>query len=297
MKFERFLSIPIFMVILLIGTVCYITVFIFIDGWVGLKSSAGSLNALVFISLASLCLFSFFCCVLTDPGHVPASYVPDVEHSVVSDQESKKNVSILGRLFVVMLTPLALIEFRPKENMRLGLLSRLHCLLTEIVQTFVVTSVLHTSLPELIIAGSAEGDHHCMWINNCVDYWNYKAFFMLALYATLACLYSTVMIIKCVSQKDFEFIGSDSHKVMSGLVMASLTVMLGALLGWHIYLITNNMTTIEEYEQHGWLGNLGKVTDIHTILVLGPSMLKWLCPTSVGHLKDGLMFPTPRDSS
>ncbi|KAM1336754.1 hypothetical protein ACFX13_041793 [Malus domestica] len=269
MKFERFLSIPIFMVILLIGTVCYITVFIFIDGWVGLKSSAGSLNALVFISLASLCLFSFFCCVLTDPGHVPASYVPDVEHSVVSDQESKKNVRCDKCS-----------TYKPPRTHHCRVCRR--CVLRM--------------------------DHHCMWINNCVDYWNYKAFFMLALYATLACLYSTVMIIKCVSQKDFEFIGSDSHKVMSGLVMASLTVMLGALLGWHIYLITNNMTTIEYYEgiRAAWLAGKSGQSYRHPYnlsvhknisLVLGPSMLKWLCPTSVGHLKDGLMFPTPRDSS
>ncbi|CAN6565842.1 unnamed protein product [Malus baccata var. baccata] len=272
MKFERFLSIPIFMVILLIGTVCYITVFIFIDGWVGLKSPAGSLNALVFISLASLCLFSFFCCVLTDPGHVPASYVPDVEHSVVSNQESKKNVRCDKCS-----------TYKPPRTHHCRVCRR--CVLRM--------------------------DHHCMWINNCVGYWNYKAFFMLALYATLACLYSTVMIIKCVSQKDFEFIGSDTHKVfyvMSGLVMASLTVMLGALLGWHIYLITNNMTTIEYYEgiRAAWLAGKSGQSYRHPYnlsvhknisLVLGPSMLKWLCPTSVCHLKDGLMFPTPRDSS
>lgn len=53
----------------------------FIDDWVGLRSSAGKLNALVFTLLASLCLFSLSICVLLDPGRVPSSYAPDVESS------------------------------------------------------------------------------------------------------------------------------------------------------------------------------------------------------------------------
>ncbi|RXI07500.1 hypothetical protein DVH24_005273 [Malus domestica] len=192
------------MVFLLIVVVCYITVFIFIDDWVGLKSYAGSLNALVFIFLASLCLFSFFCCVLTNPGHVPASYVPDVEDSAVSDQESKKN----GRCDKCS-------TFKPPRA------------------------------------------HHCR-----------------------------VIIIKCGSQKDLEFSGSVSHKVFY-VMMASLSLMLGTLLGWHFYLITQNMTTIE----------VNIASHFSFDQVLGPNVLKWLCPTSVGHLKDGLIFPTPRDSS
>ncbi|XP_068315860.1 probable protein S-acyltransferase 15 isoform X2 [Pyrus communis] len=238
MKFERFLSIPILMVFLLIGVVCYITVFIFIDDWAGLKSSAGSLNALVFIFLASLCLFSFFCCVLTDPGHVPASYVPDVEDSSVSDQESKKSG---------------------------------HC------------DKCSTYKPPRA--------HHCRVCRRCV--------------------LRMVIIIKCASQKDLEFSGRVSHKVfyvVSGIVMASLSLMLGTLLGWHFYLIAHNMTTIEYYAgiRAAWLAkksgqsyrhpyNLSIYTNITS--VLGPNVLKWLCPTSVGHLKDGLIFPTPRDSS
>jgi len=35
-------------------------------------------------------------------------------------------------------------------------------------------------------------DHHCLWINNCVGYANYKAFFILVFYATVASIYSTV---------------------------------------------------------------------------------------------------------
>ena len=67
--------------ILVMGFVYYVTLFVFIDDWVGLQSSAGKLNALLFSLLASLCLFSLSICVLVDPGRVPASYAPDVEDS------------------------------------------------------------------------------------------------------------------------------------------------------------------------------------------------------------------------
>ena len=95
MKCERFLTIPVSAVFLLMGFVYYITIFVFMEDWVGLQSSAGSLNSLIFSFLSFLCLFSFFSCVLIDPGRVPASYIPDVEESWGSDKETDKNVSVL----------------------------------------------------------------------------------------------------------------------------------------------------------------------------------------------------------
>lgn len=35
---------------------------------------------------------------------------------------------------------------------------------------------------------------------------------------------------------------------------------------------------------------------IYVYQILGPNMLKWLFPTAVSHLKDGIQFPTARDS-
>ncbi|XP_015877260.3 probable protein S-acyltransferase 15 isoform X2 [Ziziphus jujuba] len=243
MKCKRFLSISILGVFLLIGFVYYTTVFIFIEDWVGLQSSAGSLNVIIFTFLVSLCFFSFFVCVLTDPGHVPDSYVPDIEESGVPDEERRKN------------------------------------------------------------------DHHCIWINNCVGYWNYKAFFTLVLYATIGSIYSTVMIVACSIQKDWEFSERVSFKIFyvtSGVMMVALSLTLGTLLGWHIYLIIHNMTTIEYYEgvRAAWLARKSGQSYRHPFdhgvyknitLVLGPNMLKWLCPTALSHLKDGLNFPTSRD--
>ena len=43
--------------------------------------------------VSSLTLFSFFVCVLTDPGHIPSSYVPDVEARDSSSNQIAKDVS------------------------------------------------------------------------------------------------------------------------------------------------------------------------------------------------------------
>ncbi|KAH8497325.1 hypothetical protein H0E87_019851 [Populus deltoides] len=276
MELKRFLSIPVCSVFLLMGFVYYITVFIFIEDWVGLQSSAGTLNAMIFTFMASLCLFSFLVCVLTEPGYVPSPYVPDVEGAAVPPhQEPLNNSSQLRRCDKC-------VTYKPPRAHHCRVCRR--CVLRM--------------------------DHHCLWINNCVGYWNYKAFFILVLYATIASIYSSVMIISCASQKNWNFSGRIPMKiffVVSGAMMFGLSITFGTLLGWHIYLMSCNMTTIENYEgiRAAWLArksghsyrhpfNLSVYKNITS--VLGPNILKWLCPTAVSHLKDGMSYPTAHDS-
>lgn len=276
MEWKRFLSIPVCSVFLLMGFVYYITVFIFIEDWVGLQSSAGTLNVMIFTLIASLCLFSFLVCVLKEPGYVPSPYVPDVEGAAVPPhQEPLNNSSQLRRCNKC-------VTYKPPRAHHCRVCRR--CVLRM--------------------------DHHCLWINNCVGYWNYKAFFILVLYATIASIYSSVMIISCSFQKNWNFSGRIPMKiffVVSGAMMFGLSITFGTLLGWHIYLMSCNMTTIENYEgiRAAWLArksghsyrhpfNLSVYKNITS--VLGPNILKWLCPTAVSHLKDGMSYPTAHDS-
>ncbi|XP_028113824.1 probable protein S-acyltransferase 15 isoform X4 [Camellia sinensis] len=242
MKCARFVSIPVFSVFLVLGFVYYITIFVFLEDWLGLQSSAGSLNALIFTYLACFSLFSFLVCVLTDPGGVPSAYVPDVEDSELSDQDSKKTGTRLSQCDKCS-------SYKPPRT------------------------------------------HHCRSCRRCI--------------------LRMVVLVSCTVQKDWNFSGMVSLKIfyfISGVIIVGLSLTLGTLLGWHIYLILHNMTTIEYYEaiRAAWLArksgqsyrhpyNVGIYKNI--TLVLGPNMLNWLCPTAVNHIKDGITFPTIRDSS
>ncbi|KAF7811763.1 putative protein S-acyltransferase 15 isoform X1 [Senna tora] len=273
MRVKRFLSLPVLAVFSLMAFVYYITIFVFIADWVGLHTSPGTLNAFVFTLLASLCLFSFVVSVLTDPGNVPYSYFPDVEG---------RGTAVNGKDSVEQKRCDKCSTYKPPRTHHCRVCRR--CVL--------------------------KMDHHCMWINNCVGYWNYKAFFVLAFYATIASIHSTVIFINFVLRKDWESFKGSSLKiyyVACALMLISLTTTLLTLSGWHVYLILHNMTTIEYYEvqRAKWLArksgqsyrhpfNMGAYKNI--TLVLGSNMLKWLWPTAVNHLKDGVSFPTLRDN-
>lgn len=278
MKCQRFLSVPIIAVFLLLGFVYYITIFIFIKDWAGLQTSAGLLNALIFTLLLCLCVFSFSVAVATDPGHVPSAYVPDVEDDsggASSDQELKKAA-----------------ERRQCDKCSAYKPPRAH----------------HCKVCRRCVLRM---DHHCLWINNCVGHWNYKAFFLLVFYATSGSIYSMVMIITSAFHKNWDLDGRVPLKtfyVFCGTVVLALSLILGTLLGWHIYLIIHNMTTIEYHEgiRAAWLAKKSGLSYRHPFdvgvyknisLVLGSNMLTWLCPTAISHLKDGTSFPTVRHTS
>ncbi|KAI3470491.1 hypothetical protein Pfo_027154 [Paulownia fortunei] len=276
MKLKRFLSVPVLSVFLLLGFIYYMTIFVFIEDWFGLQSSAGLLNSLIFSFLACLCVFSFLVCVLTDPGGVPSGYVPDVEENQVPDQEIKRSV----------------VHPRHCDKCSAHKPPRAH----------------HCRVCRRCVLRM---DHHCAWINNCVGHRNYKSFLLLVFYATVASIYSAIVITSCAFKNDWDSTGGHpvkSFHVGCGLMSVGLSLMLGTLLVWHIYLTSHNMTTIEYHEgkRAAWLARKSGLGYHHPYdvgsyknitLVLGPDMLKWLWPTAVGHIKDGLSFPTIRDSS
>ncbi|XP_028783009.1 probable protein S-acyltransferase 15 isoform X2 [Neltuma alba] len=250
MPVKRFLSLPVMAVISLMAFVYYITVFVLIEDWVGLQSSPGILNASFFTILAAFCLFSFLVCVLADPGHVPSSYLPDVEGREITDHANGKDSLEQKRCDKCF-------AYKPPRTHHCRVCRR--CIL--------------------------KMDHHCMWINNCVGYWNYKAFFVLALYATIASIHSTAIYISFVLQKDWDSLKGRSLKIYyvpCGLILITLTVTLLTLLGWHIYLVLHNMTTIEYYEgkRAQWLArksgqsyrhpfNIGAYKNITLVMLIG----------------------------
>ncbi|ONM36499.1 putative protein S-acyltransferase 16 [Zea mays] len=94
--------------------------------------------------------------------------------------------------------------------------------------------------------------HHCIWINNCVGHENYKIFLVFVMYAVIASFYSMVLIIGgAVHLPKDEQPSSDSSRtsiVVCGVLLCPLALALMVLLGWHVYLILHNKTTIEYHE-------------------------------------------------
>lgn len=57
----------------------YSTVFVFLDHWLGLGTTAGAAHAAAFSLVVAACFFSFLCAAAADPGSVPAAFSPDAE--------------------------------------------------------------------------------------------------------------------------------------------------------------------------------------------------------------------------
>ncbi|KAH7514471.1 hypothetical protein FEM48_Zijuj11G0093100 [Ziziphus jujuba var. spinosa] len=260
--------------------ICYIyltTIFIYIDRWFGLMTSPGIMNAVVFTGVAAMCVFNYTVAVFMDPGKVPSTYMPDIEDSDNPVHEIKRKGGDLRYCQKCA-------HYKPPRAHHCRVCKR--CVLRM--------------------------DHHCIWINNCVGHANYKVFFIFVVYAVIACIYALVLLVGSLaidSEEEEQESGSSSRTayVISGLLLVPLSVALSVLLGWHIYLVLQNKTTIEYHEgvRAMWLaekgGNvyshpydLGAYENLAT--VLGPNIFTWVCPTS-SHIGSGLRFRTAYDYS
>ncbi|PIN17064.1 putative DHHC-type Zn-finger protein [Handroanthus impetiginosus] len=264
-----------FHVCVVLAAITYIyfsTVLVFIDRWFGLWSSPGMLHAAAFTFLAVMCISCYRLAIYTDPGRVPGSFVPDIEDSDNPIHEIKRKGGDLRYCQKCSL-------YKPPRAHHCRICNR--CVLRM--------------------------DHHCVWMNNCVGHANYKIFFVFVVYTVIGCIYSLALLVGSVivdSQNDAEDSVRIIH-IISGLLLVPLSLALGFFLGWHIYLIVQNKTTIEYHEgvRAMWLAEKGGQLYSHPYdigvyenltAILGPKILCWFCPTSA-HVGSGLRFRTKYD--
>lgn len=91
------MSLPIIVVMAAIGYLYYATVFVVIDGWLGLRTATGLANAAVFTAVAAVAVATYGVAVVRDPGTVPSSFVPDIEDTSSPVHEIKRKVLFAGR--------------------------------------------------------------------------------------------------------------------------------------------------------------------------------------------------------
>ncbi|XP_051191696.1 probable protein S-acyltransferase 15 isoform X2 [Lolium perenne] len=181
----------------------YSTVFVFLDHWLGLGTTAGAAHAAAFSLIVAACLFSFLCAAAADPGSVPAAFSPDAE-----DPQGLKS-RYCDKCCM----------YKPARTHHCKVCKR--CVL--------------------------KMDHHCVWINNCVGYANYKPFIICVLNATIGSLYASVIFVRDLLQTEhnFHILYVKIIHILAGVILFSLCLTIGSLLCWHIYLMCHNMTTIE----------------------------------------------------
>ncbi|KAJ0979527.1 hypothetical protein J5N97_015001 [Dioscorea zingiberensis] len=271
----RYVTLPIIIVLLAIGYLYYSTVFVVIDEWLGLTTAAGLTNAALSSVLAVMSVVTYGIAIYRDPGRVPFSYTPDIEDSESPIQEIKRKGGDLR-----------------------------YC---QKCSTYKPPRAHHCRVCKRCVLRM---DHHCVWINNCVGHANYKIFFVFVLYAVTACIHSMALLLGSAADivhKDQQQSSASSKTtyIICGVLLFPLTLALSILLGWHVYLILQNKTTIEYHEgvRAMWLaekaGNiyrhpydLGVYENLST--VLGPNILCWICPSST-HVGSGLRFRTSYD--
>ncbi|KAL9675398.1 hypothetical protein QQ045_003600 [Rhodiola kirilowii] len=267
-------SLPVAVVVSVIAYIYTATIFVFIDRWFGLVTAPGIMNALLFSCLAVLCIYTYVIAIFTDPGRVPVSFTPDVEDKDNLVQEIKRKGGDLRYCQKCS-------HYKPPRAHHCRVCKR--CVLRM--------------------------DHHCIWINNCVGHANYKFFFVFVLYAVVTSLYSLVLLIGSLTAESPESENGSWLRtiyVTCGLLIVGLSVALSLLLSWHITLTLQNKTTIEYHEgvRALWLAEKGGEVykhpydlgaDENLALILGPSVLTWVLPTSK-YIGSGLRFPTIYDS-
>ncbi|KAK3034266.1 hypothetical protein RJ639_032201, partial [Escallonia herrerae] len=277
-------SLPVTAVATAAAYIYFSTLLVFIDQWFGLWTSPGVMNALGFTAVTLMCLSNYAVAIFTDPGRVPSAFAPDIEDAGNPIHEIKRKGGDLRYCQKCS-------HYKPPRAH--------HC---RVCRRCVLRMLLALELK----------DHHCIWMNNCVGHANYKVFFVFVVYAVIACIYSLVLMVGSLttdSQKDEDQSDSSFRTiyVISGLLLVPLSIALSVLLGWHIYLVLQNKTTIEYYEgvRAMWLAEKGG--DVYSnpydlgayenlIAVLGPNVLYWICPTS-SHLGSGLRFRTAYDKT
>jgi palmitoyltransferase len=109
-------------------------------------------------------------------------------------------------------------------------------------------------------------DHHCPWINNCIGFWNRKYFLLLLIYVffttyyiAISMFYDFAMTIKweidafylSKTAKDQQLLFRSLLVQLSYIITCLIGILLTFFLKFHIYLGSNNKTTIENLDKKG----------------------------------------------
>ncbi|XP_020593808.1 probable protein S-acyltransferase 16 isoform X5 [Phalaenopsis equestris] len=190
----RYVTLPIILVLALIGYVYYMTIFGVIEDWLGLRTALGLGNAAIFTALAIMCLTTYAIAVIRDAGHVPSSFMPDIEDPQVVVHEIKRKV--LHQIGIRASGTADSGNNSARDGDRswelLGESQGGDLRYCQKCSHYKPPRAHHCRVCKTCVLRM---DHHCVWINNCVGHANYKVFFVFMLYAVTACIHSLALFL------------------------------------------------------------------------------------------------------
>ncbi|KAK9103303.1 hypothetical protein Sjap_020557 [Stephania japonica] len=285
------------MILLVLGVIC-LTYYALVITNFGPALFDGGINSVValfvlflFHCLLVMLLWSYFSCVLTDPGGVPVNWRPEM------DEERGETDPLTGSDFsvsVVALQPSGVLNDQPNQRVR-------YCRKCNQIKP---PRCHHCSVCGRCIL---KMDHHCVWIVNCVGALNYKYFLLFLLYTFLETALVTLSLLShfLAFFSDEEIPGTPGVLATSFLAFVLNLAFALSVLGFlimHISLVAGNTTTIEAYEKKTtpkWRYDLGRRRNFEQ--VFGTDKKYWFIPAySEDDLRripalQGLQYPSKPD--